>query len=75
MSKYSRPNPDVWNVTDTVFEYPYSDGQFRIELWEFDTQQQWVLVVSDGKATHTEEHAPLTDSMVAMMFRVMNNEK
>lgn len=74
MSRFNRPNPDQWRTTKVADTELFVGGELRIELWETDDAQVWVLVCDDGGPDHQNEHAPLTDSMAAMMLRVMRDE-
>ena len=74
MSRFNRPNPDSWRTTDVAWQQEFIGGEIRIELWETDDSQVWVLVCDDGGPDHQNEHTPLTDAMAAMLLRVMRDE-
>lgn len=69
--KYTaRPNPDVWRTERVAVSVSFDNGDIRLELWEKDGDQVWVLVADDGR---TETHAAITDEMFALLFRVMDD--
>lgn len=74
MSRFDRPNPDVWQTTDVAYEQEFTDGDLRLEVWANDGESIWVLVIDPGGHSGKNEHAPLTDAMAAMFLRVMRDE-
>lgn len=74
MSGFNRPNPDKWTVRATTATVGFERGELRLELWDTDDEQQWVIVCDDGGSNFTNEHAPVTDRMAAMFLRVVRDE-
>lgn len=74
MSRFNRPNPDQWSVSDVAYRQEFTDGVLRMEIWENDGESVWVLVIDPGGHSGQNEHTPLTDAMAAMMLRVMRGD-